>query len=213
MSAALLTRFEDRVAPARTALIVVDMQNDFCAEGGYIERVVGRSAAPCRAIVPALDRLIAGARAAHVPVVWIAANYRHDLIPPPALARQIERGWTDVTCAPGSWGHDFFGIRPAPGEALFEKSSFSPFHRTALEEHLRNRGIETLAVTGVQTNVCVDCTIRDGFVRGFYIAVPEDCVASHMPDLHTATLSTVKFLFGDVVPSTALLDRWRSGPQ
>jgi ureidoacrylate peracid hydrolase len=206
----LRTELGDRVAPAHTALLVVDLQNDFIAEGGYIEKVVGRSTAACRAILPAVAQLIEAARRAGVPVIWIVADYSHNKIPVPAQARLVRQGWTEICCAPGSWGADFAGPRPQAGETVITKYSFSGFHETALEDELRRRGIETLVVTGVQTNACVDYCIREGFVRGFYIAVPEDCVASHMPDLHAATLKAAGFLFGDVVPSSTLIGRWRS---
>jgi ureidoacrylate peracid hydrolase len=205
----LRTELDDRVAPAHTALLVIDLQNDFVAEGGYIERVVGRSTAACRAILPAVTVLIEAARRAKVPVIWVVADYTHDKIPVPARARLAQRGWTEVCCAPGEWGHDFAGPRPAPGETMITKHSFSAFHQTPLESELRRWGIETLVVTGVQTNACVDYAIREGFVRGFYIAAVEDCVASHMPDLHAATLDATRFLFGDVVPSAQLIERWR----
>lgn len=210
MSGSLRTELGDRVASAHTALLVIDLQNDFVAEGGYIEKVIGRSTAACRAILPAVSALINAARRAQVPVIWIVADYSHEKIPLPARARLARQGWKDVCCAPGSWGHDFAGPRPQAGETVITKHSFSSFHGTPLEAELRKRGIETLVVTGVQTNACVDYAIREGFVRGFYIAVPEDCVAAHMPELHAATLSATKFLFGDVVPSATLIERWRA---
>lgn len=200
----------ERIAPAHTALLVIDLQNDFVAEGGYIEKVVGRSTAACRTILPAVAALIEAAREAKVPVIWVVADYSHDKIPVPAQARLARQGWTEVCCAPGSWGHDFAGPRPQAGETVITKHSFSSFHETALEAELRRRGIETLVIAGVQTNACVDYAIREGFVRGFYIAVPEDCVAAHMPDLHAATLNATRFLFGDVMPSSALIERWRA---
>ncbi len=208
MSGGLRTELGDRVAPGHTALLVIDLQNDFVAAGGYIEKVVGRDTAACRAILPAVTQLIEAARRAGVPVIWIVADYSHDKIPVPARARLARQGWSDVCCAPGSWGHDFAGPRPRAGESVVTKHSFSSFHGTALESDLRRRGVETLVVTGVQTNACVDYAIREGFVRGFYIAVAEDCVASHMPELHAATLGATRFLFGDVVPSSALMERW-----
>jgi ureidoacrylate peracid hydrolase len=205
----LRTELSDRVAPGHTALLVIDLQNDFIAEGGYIEKVVGRNTAACRAILSAVATLVEKARAAKVPVIWVIADYSHDKIPVPARARLARQGWTEVCCAPGSWGHDFAGPRPQPGETLIVKHSFSSFHGTTLENELRRHGTETLVIAGVQTNACVDYAIREGFVRGFYVAVAEDCVASHMPDLHAATLNATRFLFGDVVPSSALIEFWR----
>lgn len=190
-----------------TALLVVDLQNDFCAEGGYIEKVVGRSAAACRSILPAVSALIDAARQAKVPVIWIVADYSHDKIP---LGQRARLKSADVSCAPGTWGHDFAGPHPLAGETVITKHSYSAFHETTLETELRRRGIETLAIAGVQTNVCVECCIRDGFVRDFYIVVPEDCVASHTQDAHVATLNTTRTLFGEVVPSARLIERWAS---
>jgi len=207
----LRIELDDRIAPGHTALLVIDLQNDFIAEGGYIEKTVGRSTAACRAILPAVATLIDEARKTRVPVIWIVADYSHDKIPRPARARLVRQNWTAVCCEPGSWGHDFAGPRPQAGETVITKHSFSSFHGTTLEEELRRRSIETLAISGVQTNACVEYGIREGFVRGFYIAVPEDCVAAHMPELHAATLSATRFLFGDVMPSSALIERWRRG--
>src|SRR5262249_6123050 len=115
---------EERVAPGHTALLVIDLQNDFVSEGGYIEKVVGRNTAACRAILPAATALIDAARQAKVPVIWVVADYSHGKIPVPAQARLARQGWKEVCCAPGSWGHDFAGPRPQAGETVITKHSF-----------------------------------------------------------------------------------------
>lgn len=197
----------ERLAPGRTALVVVDMQNDFCAPGGYIAGI-GRDVASQGAIVAPLVTLIAAARAALVPVLWLTACYEDERVPPAMLAQKRRMGVGAICCARGSWGGDFFGVRPAEGEAVFEKHTYSGFSNPGFEAHLRARGIETLLFCGVQTNICVESTLRDAHSRGFYVALAADAVASHTPHLHEATLANVRFLLGDVLTSTEIAQAW-----
>ena len=87
----MLSTVEARLDPAHTALLVIDMQNDFCAEGGYVESVVGKNAEACRAVAQPIMALVADARAASVPVYWIKANYELDGLPAGMAAKFGER--------------------------------------------------------------------------------------------------------------------------
>lgn len=198
----------DRLKPGHTALLVIDMQNDFCAEGGYIESVVGKNTAPCRAAAAPLMALVEAARGAGVPVLWVRADYRLDKLPESMAARFAEQGKGRVCCAPGSWGADFYGCAPAPGEAVIDKHCYSAFIGTDLEVRLRARGVRTLVFAGVQTNVCVETTLRDGYSLGFNVVAAADCVASHTAELHEATLKNVRFLFGDVLSGREIAALW-----
>jgi len=204
----ILQAVEDRLTPSRTAVLVIDMQNDFCAEGGYVETVVGRDAGPCRAVAEPIGALVDDARAAGVPVIWVRADYRPETLPAGMLAKQREKSDT-VCCAPGTWGYAFHGVAPAGDEAVFDKHCYSAFVGTGLEAHLRSAGIETLVFAGVQTNVCVETSFRDAVCRGFYGVLAVDCVASHAPPLHEATIANIGFLFGDVLPREAIAGYWK----
>ena len=105
----------------------------------------------------------------------------------------------------GSWGADFYRLRPGPDDLVVDKHTFSGFHGTDLHERLQARGVRMLLVTGVATNVCVDSTLREGFFLGYHIVLVEDCVASSNKAGHEGTLSTVRVNFGTVMPSQALL--------
>lgn len=201
---------EARLAPRHTALLVVDMQNDFCAEGGFIEKVMGKDAAPCRAVAGPIMELVAQARAAGVPVYWLIADYAAAAVPETMRARMSERGVTAVCCAPGSWGARFCGVAPEAGEPLIVKHCYSGFIGTDLEAGLRRKGIRTIVFAGVQTNVCVESTLRDAHALGFYAVLAADCVASHTAELHEATLKNVAFLLGDVLPRAAIADIWQA---
>jgi len=205
----LLRSLEERLATGHTALLVVDMQNDFCAETGYITRELGRDVRACREIVPALNDLVAAAREAGIPVVWIVAEYDDDDIPAPMLAKKLAAGISAVSCARGSWGAEAFGVTRNADEPVVVKHNYSGFVGTELHTVLASRGIATLVFAGVQTNVCVESTLRDAHAMGYYVVVAEDCVASHMPAQHQATLDNVRFLFGDVTDSGTIAGAWR----
>ncbi len=205
----LLRTLSDRLAPAHTAVIVVDMQNDFCAPGGYVANL-GRDVSACCSIVPAVNALVAGARENGVPVIWLMAQYEDAEVPLPMLAKKMEMGVNAISCARGTWGAEPFGVAPLPEEPIVVKHCYSGFVGTDLQAKLAARNIATLVFAGVQTNVCVDSTLRDGHSLGYYIVVAGDCVASHMPAAHAATLDNVRFLFGDVADGATIVAAWRA---
>ena len=206
----LLRTPAERLAPQHTALLVVDMQNDFCAEKSYIDEVLGKDASPCRAVAAPIMALVKNARAAGVPVFWIRANYDLDKLPAGMAVRFGAQGKGRICCGTGSWGWGFYGVEPAPGEAEIEKHCFSGFMGTDLDTRLRTLAIRSLVFAGVQTNVCVDATLRDGLARGFNVALAADCAASYAADLHDATLKNVRLAMGDVLSGAEIAAFWRA---
>lgn len=209
MTSNLLESVSQRLEPKHTAVMVIDMQNDFCAEDGYVEKVVGKDVSACRAVVPHIMGLVQDARAHGVPVIWIKANYDPELVPEGMRVKQREKS-SVVCCGTGSWGSEFYGVSPAPGEAVVEKHSFSAFAGTSIERELHDRGVRTLVFAGVQTNVCVESSLRDAVCHGFYAVLAVDCIASHTPPLHEATVKNVQFLFGDVLGRDAIAAAWKT---
>lgn len=209
MTSDLLESIERRLDPGHTAVMVIDMQNDFCAEDGYVEKVVGKDVSACRAVVPGVMSLVEKARAHRVPVIWIKANYDPERVPEGMRVKQREKS-SVVCCGSGSWGAEFYGVATAPGEVVIEKHSFSAFAGTDAERQLLARGIRTIVFAGVQTNVCVESSLRDAVCRGFYAVLASDCIASHTPPLHDATVKNVQFLFGDVLDRNAIGVVWES---
>lgn len=205
----LLTDLSEVVEPAHTALLVIDVQNDFCAPGGHTQARLGRDVADCRAVVEPIEGLAGAARRAGVPVVWIRADYDRAHLSPPIHARQVARGIEKAYCVSGTWGAEFYRVSPADGDLLIEKHRHTAFAGTELDQVLRDRGIRTVVVAGVQTHVCVESTLRDASARGYYVVVPRDCVGSYDRDLHDKTLRCVDMHFGDVIESADLVARWR----
>lgn len=207
---ATLASLAERLDPRHTALLVIDMQNDFCAPGGYVEAGAGLDAGPCRAVAGPINELVGHARTAGVPVIWVKADYRWENVPPGMRAKALARGGTAMFACSGTWGAEFYGVTPAPDERVVEKTCYSAFMGTGLDRHLRGLGVRTVVFCGVQTNVCVDSSARDAASLGFYVALASDCVASHTESLHEASLKTLGFLFGDVLPKAEVIDIWQN---
>lgn len=205
----LLRTERERLRPDKSALLVIDMQNDFCARDGYVEKIIGLDASACRSVAAPIAELVNAARDYAVPVVWVAARYEPENIPGSMRTKQLDLSDT-VCCADGTWGADYFGARPEKGEAVFHKHTYSAFIRTTLARYLTENGIRTLVFAGVQTNVCVDHSVRDAFCEGFYCVVAEDCVASHTRSLHEAALQNIKLLYGDVLERRSVIQHWSS---
>lgn len=208
----MLRTVREQVQPAHCALLVVDMQNDFCAEGGFLQRTRAGTKGPATGppvyeednirVAGNIDTLAAAARTAGVLVVWLRSIYDFKYL---ADAHIAKRDGKEGLCNEGTWGAQFFRIHPHPGDLVVDKHTFSGFHATDLHQRLQSRGIRTLIVTGVATNVCVDSTLREGFFLGYHIVVAEDCVGSSNRAGHEGTLSTVRVNFGSVMPSEALI--------
>ncbi len=198
----------DRLAPATTALVVVDVQNDFCHADGQIARL-GASVADVQAMIPRLLHLVDAARGAGAPVIWLKlVNSEWTTSPAAHEQRERTRPGTDLICSRGTWGAEFFRVEPAEGEPIVEKHRYSPFVGTNFELILCSQGITTLVVAGVATNVCVESTVRDAYMRDFHVVLVDDCSATYDPAKHAATLANISGHFGLVVRSDEVFTAW-----
>ena len=194
-------RYEFSLPADSTAVVVVDMQNDFLAPDGFFARV-GVDVTPVTGIVPAIARVVASARAADVPVIYTRMwNKADEMLP--ALHRILPRRDRDTartaTCVEGTPGAQIVdALAPLDGDAIVDKTQYSAFFRTDMEDVLARLGVDTVVVTGATTNVCVDSFVRDAYFRGMDVVLVEDAVASYEQQLHDATIRNVDLLFGAV---------------
>jgi ureidoacrylate peracid hydrolase len=210
-----LRGLRDKVAPRHTALVVIDMQNDFLAPGGYVAKE-GRDVSRAQEMAARLPALIAMARAAGALIVFVRNVYTSDrnLYLSDAWLEQSARvrkgGYTSIpVCTAGSWGGDFYGdVRPQPGDPVVTKHRYGAFYNTDLDTILRANLIRTIALTGVVTNVCVETTAREGFGRDYYVVLVDDGTAAYSQDDHEATLKNVDRFFGEVTTIAALSALW-----
>ncbi|MDG6929435.1 MAG: cysteine hydrolase [Nitrososphaerota archaeon] len=200
--------FDAKVAPDSTALLVIDVQNDFCAKGGAVDRA-GGDVSPMQAVMPAMKHLISKARESGVALVFVKAIYDDRFLSEAMRERRAEKGPVrQPTCLSGTWGADFYQIGPEDGEVVVEKHRYSAFIRTGLDEMLKSRRIKTLVVMGVTTHVCVESTVRDAFMLDYHVVVAEDCVASQTTRTQKNSLELMRKYFADVVPSLDIVEAW-----
>lgn len=204
------------IDPRATALVIIDMQRDFLEPGGFGE-TLGNDVCLLAAAVEPIASLLADARARGMLVIHTREGHRPDLSDAPAA--KVERGTPSLRIgAPGPMGrilvrgepgHEIIGrLAPIRGEPVVDKPGKGAFYATDLHEILHNRGIDTLVVCGVTTEVCVHTTVREANDRGFRCIVPADCCASYFPEFHAAGLAMIKAqggIFGWVSDSRRLL--------
>jgi len=213
----MLRTLEEKIQPSHAALLVVDMQNDFCADGGLVSKD-GRNLSEAQIMAKRLPILISAARKAGVRIVFIRCVYSSDRniymsdVWLEQAARKRKGGYTSIpVCSDGSWEGDWYGdVRPEPGDIVVSKHRYSAFHNTDLDLILRSNGIRSVIITGVVTNVCVETTAREAFVRDYYVVVVDDGTAAYVPEDHVATLKNIDRFFGEVAAIKTLIDIWDS---
>jgi len=202
--------------PARTALVVIDMQRDFIEDGGF-GASLGNDVQPLQAIVPTVARLIDGARAAGLTVIHTRECHLPDLSDcPPAKrlrgkpsARIGDDGPMGRILIAGEPGAEIVPeLFPLPGETVIDKPGKGAFHATPLMEVLTGLGVTTLLFAGVTTEVCVQTTMREANDRGFDCLLVEDATESYFPEFKAATLAMVRAQ-GAIVGWTATTDEVR----
>lgn len=212
---ALLGSLNDKIDPAHAALLVIDMQNDFCAEQGFV-CLGGRDVSGVLDMAKNLPSLIAAARDSGVMVVFIRSVYStadsrfmSDVWLEQAARRQGGGYTLSPVCGEGKWGGDYFGdCRPQTGDVVITKHRYNAFHGTDLDLILRSNGIRTVVVTGVSTHVCVETTARDAFIRDFYTVVVGDGTAAYSAAEHETALKLIDRFFGEVTTIKHLKSRW-----
>ena len=197
--------------PARTALLVVDMQRGFVEAGEPME------VPPARACVPVIRQLLDAFRARRLPVVFTAFVYSPDL---PLLVGELHPehkpavagaprgfGLPSSSCLAGSASAAVIdALAPRPDEPVIEKRWYDAFSGSPLDGALRARGVMSLVLTGTMTDICVLATVIGAFNREYRVTVVDDAVATLWPDIQRATLDIVARAYGRVVSSKHVID-------
>jgi ureidoacrylate peracid hydrolase len=221
---------ESRPAPLQleldhTAVVVVDMQNDFAARGGMFDRA-GIDLTGIRTVIQPIAFTLDAARAASIPVVYLKMGYRPDLSDlgtedsPNRVRHLMFRVGQSMQAPDGTQGRFLLRdtwnteiipeLAPKPGDTVIYKTRYSGFYQTELDAILKRAGAKYLVVTGCTTSVCVESTVRDAMFRDYSCVVLEDCVAEAVGSEfsrtnHDASLLVLERLFGWVTTSAALV--------
>jgi ureidoacrylate peracid hydrolase len=225
------------IRTSQTAVIVVDMQNDFCSKGGLFDRA-GVNISIVQTAVSPTRKVLSAARDAGIKIVYLKMGFRPDLsdlgdTDSPSRVRHLQLGVGQLSLAPDgsqgrflirdTWNTDVIEeLRPQPEDVVVYKRRFSGFYQTELDNVLRRLGVRNLIFAGCTTSVCVDSTIRDAMFRDYRCVLLADCTGEPIGcelsrSNHEASLLVIQTLFGWVSDSerfdSALQARRRLPPQ
>ncbi|WMS44550.1 cysteine hydrolase [Acuticoccus sp. MNP-M23] len=212
----------------RTAIVVIDMQNDFCAPGGWVDHHLGVDVSPGRAPIEPLLAMLPNLRAAGVPVIWVNWGVRADManLPPNQIHLYKNDGGEggiaeplpgkpggEKVLAQGTWNADVVDeLAPEAGDLRVDKHRISGFWDTPLDSILRNLGVKTVLFAGVNTDQCVLHTLTDANFLGYGCVMVSDCCGTTSPDFCAeATVWNVKKCFGFVCDSKDVNDAIATG--
>jgi biuret amidohydrolase len=215
--------YEFEFDPRSCALVIIDMQRDFVDPGGFGE-ALGNDVSLLRKAIAPIRKVLEAARERRMLVVHTREGHRPDLSDLPQskkLRGRLKNGIGDPgpmgrILVRGEYGHDIVDeLKPAPGEPVVDKPGKGAFYATDLDSMLHNRGIRSLVVCGVTTEVCVNTSVREANDRGYDCLVLEDCVGSYFPEFQTAALNMIKAqggIFGWVSDSRKFLEALKGRP-
>jgi nicotinamidase-related amidase len=203
--------------PRSCALVIIDMQRDFVDPGGFGE-ALGNDVSLLRKAIAPTRKVLEAVRRRTMLVIHTREGHRPDLSDLPQskkLRGRLKNGIGDPgpmgrILVRGEYGHDIIDeLKPAPGEPVIDKPGKGAFYATDLDAMLHNRGIRSLVVCGVTTEVCVNTSVREANDRGYDCLVLEDCVGSYFPEFQLAALNMIKAqggIFGWVSDSNRFIE-------
>lgn len=180
----------------KSALIIVDMQNDFCHEKGACAICSGKSNPYVDIKVPNIQRMIDSCHELDVPVIFIKTTHQDETDSAAWIMR--EDGAKARICRRDSWGTEFYGVVPVDKDIIVNKIRYSAFIGTRLNTVLKTLEVKTIIMSGISTNVCVESTARDGFMMDYNVVMLDDACITYSEEAHKASLDNIRRHFGAV---------------
>ena len=200
--------------PAKNqALFVIDMQNGFCDEKGFMNKV-GLGHDLVASVIAPIRRLVGAAREAGIPVIftrtWLKPDYSD--------AGLMMEKWPGIRDVGGmiqdTWDAEIIDdLKPLPADIVVNKRRFSAFYGTDLEAQLKDLGIDSVVVSGCTTEICVDSTVRDAFFRDLFVTLVKDAVAAASSERHEDALRIMEFGFASLATTDEVVEAFSQLPR
>jgi nicotinamidase-related amidase len=207
----ILTTLPEKVAPAHTAVVVIDCQHEFIAEDGFWGEL-GQDTSETQAVAARIADFLDQARPHGVRIVHVRAIYDRRHMNDP-MHERLHRHGSRLYCQSEDPASRFYdGLEPRPGEPEVIKHRFDAFYDTELDLTLRAWGVKTVVLSGLVTHGCVDSTARHAYFNGYYVVFPPELTGGASPEVKRVTAETINVMFG-VTPSVEeILGAWSQAP-
>ncbi len=204
----ILTTLEEKVAPAHAAVVVIDCQHEFIAEGGFWDEL-GQDVSETQVVAERIADFLEHARGRGVRIAHARAVYdRHHMSD--AMFERLHRHGTRLYCQSDDPASAFYpGLEPRPGEPEVVKHRFDAFYDTELDLILRAWGVKTVILAGLVTHGCVDSTARHAYFKGYYVVFPPDLTGGASPEVKRATVETMNVMFGVTPSAGEIVAAWQ----
>jgi ureidoacrylate peracid hydrolase len=207
MSEKILMTLAEQIEVKHTAVIVIDPQKAFCDSDGFLVKVREKDVSRIQDSVKRLNPFIKKARQAEVPVIWVRGSGDNNRRRPNQKVMMAKHGGGVKT---GGDGMEWYSevIKPLLTEHVITKYNYDAFTDTNLDLLLRSKGIETLLFTGYITNICVETSARNAYIKGYYVVLVSDCTDTTSRQEYESSLFNIDDCFGEVVTSGEIIKIW-----
>lgn len=193
--------------PQKTALLIIDMQNDFVSQKGYLGQK-SQDLSMVRDTIPAMKEFLEFSRKNKIQVIYTQTLHHRYTNTENWISRTAQKSLDPTICVPGTWGAEIIDeLIPVDGEAIIAKHRYDAFLNTDLPIVLRAGGIENLIVVGTQTNLCVDTTARTAYMMDYVTILAQDCISTPETELHDPIIKNFEKNFGYVMNSKDLMEK------
>lgn len=199
--------FQNKINPAHTALVVIDVQRDYFVSDGVIDQM-GFDLGQMNDVIGPLNDFI-GVSRKYLKTIIYTQHIRDDHLRSSVLLEQFNR--EGISRPYDRRMDDFYEIVPLSDEIVLEKHRYSAFMGTSFDHILRASNIKTLIITGVATNVCVESTARDGFMMDYHIVLPAELTAGVSPEIKKMSLYNIGTFFGEISSAADIEKTWAEG--
>ncbi|MCM3635731.1 cysteine hydrolase [Paenibacillus camelliae] len=198
----------ETVMKKSTALLIIDMQNDFVHHRGVFSQS-GFEVGQYQTIIPVIKKLIERARQANMPIIWVAMSHNEANNKNDAWIQRRQGKKHPQSCSTGTWGADIIEqFEPMAEDTIVWKHRYSAFVETNMHQLLTEKGIESIVAVGINTNTCVESTLRDAHMLGYHVVLPKDATTCVYLDAYEPSLNNIERHFGLVCTSEELIHVW-----